>query len=46
MLREVADLVNVDVPAVPVVQLYHDVPAVRVRGGDGAGVEVGFGNRT
>ena len=41
VVREVADLINVNVSAVPVVQLYHHVVAVGVRAGDGAGVEEG-----
>ena len=41
VVREVADLINVDVSAVPVVQLYLHVVAVGVRAGDGARVEEG-----
>ena len=40
VVREVADLVNVNVPAVSVVQLDDDVIVVGVGPGDGAGVEV------
>ena len=40
-MREVADLVDVNVSAVPVVELYDDVPVVGVGAGDGARVEVG-----
>ena len=40
-MREVPDLVDMDVSAVPVVELDDDVPVVGVGAGDGAGVEVG-----
>ena len=39
-MREVADLVDVNVSAVPVVQLYDDVSVVGVGGRDSARVEV------
>ena len=41
VVRQEPDLLNVDVPAVPVVQLDEDVLVVVVRADDSAGVEVG-----